>query len=106
MKQVIIVFRGRSTAGIIKDTLKHLPAERDDIIVVAPEDDKLREPGDITPSEAIALAEKTRSVAVICNGGTTRSVMPVVIELAQNRGGSAVVFLDIQRDGMTVLGRV
>lgn len=108
METFLILFRGRNTAGILRDTLAKLM--RDDteqsrlrLIVVATEDDVLRQTGDLAPANALKEIEKEAQnwcmrwqtaggwwpvpdpvgVMVVMNGGPTRPAMTLVAGLSR-----------------------
>jgi len=100
MMAVILLFRGRNTDGIRADAVARglIDEERDQVVVVCRDDDRMAQPGDITVTQA-ARHHTSGEVTLIANGGTTAQLVPLLLAAMEN--AQRVVVHDVQPDGAT-----
>lgn len=127
MTTLAFAFRGSRTREILAD------AGLSDAIIVAAVGDRLAQPNDMTPDQALAHVQRaiddaddsappghfgsSVDVRIVCNGGTTSPLVELVVGLerlrfntAAHEGGEvcsymrlALEYVDVQRDGLTVI---
>ena len=105
------MFRGRNTAGIEADArVAGIIGADDEIVVVARQGDALAQPGDVTQLDD--LVGQADLVVVICNGGTSAQLVPIIMALVQTAEWEGYdhalkwywAAYDVQMDGVTLLG--
>lgn len=102
MTKKILFFRGRNTAGIVNDATGAGLCEGRTPVIVCREGDALAEPGDLTTGEIVRALFDSDDIIVVCNGGTTRQQVPVVLRLGQfaPETGANIQFVEVDRDGV------
>lgn len=98
---MMIVFLGRSVDGILTDARREFPKETG-ILVVCRENDTLPPPAGLVAIPVTKFQpEPGMSYTVVCNGGTTTQLVPVLKRLVE--AGVPMQAYDLQRDGKTRL---
>lgn len=84
-RHLVLVFRGRSTDGVIADIYKYGVAAPQEVVVVCANQDRLRQPGDVPVGDAIELLRAKHNntrITVIGNGGMSEQLGPIIAALA------------------------
>jgi hypothetical protein len=104
--RTLVVFNGRSVAGILADARRAFP-DVADVLVITRDNDDLPPPegvpscpvSDFRPAENPTYRPDPEvEYLVVANGGTTAQQAPVLLRLGRAR--SAVRVFDLQRDGI------
>ena len=95
---MLVLFLGRSTDGILKDTKREFPDEKE-VIVVSRDGDKLEAPEGLKVATVSEFtADTTKTYTIISNGGTSAQLLPVVKKLVE--ASASFSAYDLQRDGV------
>jgi hypothetical protein len=100
MKNVMILFLGRSVEGILADAKKEFPDV--EVLVITRHNDQLQPPAGVQVATVGGFVPNSEtSYTVIANGGTSAQLIPVLKSLIETK--SLFEVFDLQRDGMSKL---
>lgn len=102
-RRILVVFNGRSVAGILADARRVFP-DVDEVIVVTRDNDDLPPPegvpacpvSEFQPIQTFG-AHSEIEYLVVANGGTTQQQAPVLLRIGRSKSNARV--FDLQRDG-------
>jgi hypothetical protein len=96
VKEILILFLGRSIDGIVNDARREFPGEK--VQVVRRDDDKLEAPAGL---DVVAVSDFQPQAevkyVVVANGGTSSQLVPALKALVE--AGVSFEVYDLQRDG-------